>query len=301
MACIDVAIASCLTPPEPDPDEEPLLDALRARGVVAEVIPWDAKRNGVDGQQPRFQDANLTVLRSTWNYPRAVPAFLRWLEQTSQCTQLVNALPLLMSNYHKEYLLKLEAQGIAVVPTELVRVGESTSIAAVRTRRDWRGPLVVKPAVSAASYETHRVSDDSDEALRRLSATRDVLVQPYLNSVEQEGEHSVMYIDGEFTHAIRKSPRLAGESEHVSQALEIQADQRALAEQVLHTHGQSVSGSPLYARVDMTRGDDGQWVLMELELIEPSLFLLECPLALDRFATALVRLAARPGIAHLPA
>jgi len=103
-------------------------------------------------------------------------------------------------------------------------------------------------------------------------------------------ERSLVWIDGELTHAIRKSPRFAGGSESVSDEQPIAPDERALAERVLAP----LSGELLYARVDVVRDDDagGAPRLMELELIEPSLFLRQCPRALDRLASAIVRHAA---------
>jgi glutathione synthase/RimK-type ligase-like ATP-grasp enzyme len=149
--------------------------------------------------------------------------------------------------------------------------------------------VVVKPAVSAASLHTmlvdHANWDDGEEHLRRLVASRDVLVQPYLPAVEDDGERALILIDGALTHSVRKEPRFAAQDESVSDALPIERAQRRLAEAALAT----VDVPLLYGRIDVAPGPDGPPVVMELELIEPSLFLAQHPPALERFADAILR------------
>lgn len=120
--------------------------------------------------------------------------------------------------------------------------------------------------------------------LDELLADGDALIQPYVESVDTEGERSLMWIAGGLTHAIRKSPRFAGESEGVSGALEVSAEDRAFAGLTLGDFADRL----LYARIDVMRNGSGDLLLSELELIEPSLFLLQHPPALDRFADAIV-------------
>jgi glutathione synthase/RimK-type ligase-like ATP-grasp enzyme len=150
--------------------------------------------------------------------------------------------------------------------------------------------VVVKPAVSAASLHTILVDEanwaDGEDQLRRLLATRDALVQPYLPAVEDAGERALVFIDGVLTHAVRKHPRFAAEDESVSPALPIEPDQRRLAEAALATVGCPL----LYGRIDVAPGPEGAPVVMELELIEPSLFLVQHPPALERLADAVLRI-----------
>jgi hypothetical protein len=119
----------------------------------------------------------------------------------------------------------------------------------------------------------------------KLCAERDLLIQPYLPSVEGHGERALVWIDGEFTHAVRKSPRFADGAESVSEALPISSAERALG----HAALRDVADQLLYARVDVALGFDGTPVLMELELIEPSLFLLQNPRALQRLVEGIRR------------
>ena len=284
---VDVALATCARLPEPDPDAEPLLEALARAGISAEFLAWD-------DPAADFSRARLTLLRSTWNYPQLADEFGRWLDHTAAVSELWNPLPVVRWNIHKSYLLDLERRGVAVAPTELVRRGDSTSLRSIRSARNWED-VVVKPAVSAASYRTLRVRPGHDEAgeshLRLLAADGDVLVQRYLPSVEDHGERALVWIDGELTHSVRKSPRFEGQDESVSEAQPISDAEAELAEEAIA----AIDGEPLYARIDAAPAPGGGPVVMELELIEPSLFFPQAPQALERLVEGIRRrLARRP-------
>lgn len=277
---LDVALVTCRELPEPDPDAAPLSRALQEAGVGAQLVAWDDP--AVD-----WSHAKLTVPRSTWNYPLHRQAFLRWAERVDQVSSLWNPLAVVRWNSHKEYLTELEQQGIAVVPTAVVRKGSQVTLRSIMEARGWQ-ETVVKPAVSAASLNTLRVRPDDGDAgeahLRSLAAQRDALVQQYLPSVESYGERSLVWIDGELTHAVRKSPRFSGEGEFVSPtSVAFAPEEATLAHQAL----KAAPGPLLYARIDLAPGLDGLPALMELELIEPSLFFLQHPPALKKFVAAL--------------
>jgi glutathione synthase/RimK-type ligase-like ATP-grasp enzyme len=281
---LDVALAGCRLLPEPDPDQPLLEAALQSRGLRAATLAWDDP--GTD-----WTSARLTVLRSTWNYPHRPQDFLRWIDHTATVTELWNPPAVVHANIHKSYLLDLAERGVAAAPTRLIRRGSAVTLR--EAAGEW-GTVVVKPAVSAASLDTLRAESGSAEGeahLRALVATRDALVQPYLPSVEGTGERALVCIDGVLTHAVRKHPRFAAEDESVSGALPIADDERRLAERALAT----VDAPLLYARVDVARGADGRPLVMELELIEPSLFLMQHPPALERFADAILRAVRRGG------
>jgi len=279
---MDVALASCARLPEPDPDAAPLAAELSAAGISSEVLAWDDP--GAD-----WSSGRLTVLRSTWNYPRHREAFLDWARAVSCVSELWNPLHVVRWNSHKGYLLELEEAGVQVTPTELLRQGAPELLAEVMARNGWE-LAVVKPAVSAASFKTMLVGPDNLEAgeahLQALAPERDVLIQRYLPSVEDYGERALVWIDGELTHAVRKTPRFDGDDESVSDAVPISAPEAALAQRAIET----VEGPLLYARIDVAPGPEGDPVLMELELIEPSLFFPQCPAALARYVAAVRRL-----------
>jgi hypothetical protein len=279
---LDVALVSCRELPEPDPDAAPLARALAAAGIEAEVLAWD------DGAVD-WSRARLTVLRSAWNYPSHRDAFLDWAERASTVSTLWNPLPVVRWSTYKGYLLELEGKGIPVVPTVLLLRGAAATLCEVRAERAWED-VVVKPVVSAASFKTRRFGAGSLEAgethLKELLAERDVLVQRYLPSVEDHGERALVWIDGELTHAVRKTPRFEGEDESVSTgAVAIAPAEAALARRVID----AVRGPLLYGRVDVAPGPEGEPVLMELELVEPSLFFPQCLPALERFVAGIRR------------
>lgn len=278
-------IATCRPLPEPDPDEELLLAALGARGIEARMVAWNDPHEDWRG--------GCTLIRSTWDYVHHYEDFLRWIDLVAARGVLWNPAAVLRGNLHKGYLLQLEARGVPVTPTALLARGSRQTLAALVAARAWR-EVVVKPAVGAGSFATHRIIDCATPAAQaifaELLAARDVLVQPYLTSVEGHGERALVWIDGAFTHAVRKSPRFAADSESVSEALAIPAEELVVAERALSTAtllaGMTLTDL-LYARVDVARDAEGNVVLMELELVEPSLFLLQSPAALERFATAI--------------
>ncbi len=281
---MELRIATCRPLPEPDPDEEPLLAALAGHGVRARMVAWSAPEEDWDAPVP-------TVVRSTWDYLHHPDEFLAWIERAARAAPLWNPAAVLRWNVNKFYLRELAAEGFPIVPTAFLARGEHTRLAAVLAERDW-DDVVVKPAVSAASFGTLRVrAGNADERTRGeqhladLLATRDALVQRYAPAVETSGERALVWIDGELTHAVRKCPRFAGEGESVSGALAIAEDERALAERLLARFGREL----LYARVDVVRDEHGAPRLMELELLEPSLFLAQHPPALARLAAALSR------------
>jgi hypothetical protein len=278
---VHLRIATCKPLPEPDWDEELLLEALRARGIQARVCAWNDPREDWDARVP-------TVIRSTWDYIHDLPRFLAWAERAERAASLWNPLAVVRANVHKRYLVELGARGVPTVETALVERARACSLAALARERGWRR-LMLKPAVGASSFGARRFEAHEHEAaqlhLDLLLARGDALVQPYLESVEGHGERALVWIDGELTHAVRKNPRFAGGEERVSEAVAIEPDERALAEQAL-------AGAPaglLYARVDVARAADGRPRVMELELVEPSLFLRQHAPACARLVAALAR------------
>jgi glutathione synthase/RimK-type ligase-like ATP-grasp enzyme len=278
---MQLRVATCRPLPEPDPDEDLLLAALARHGVAARVAAWNDPAEDWDAPA-------ATVIRSTWDYVHDLPRYLAWVARAARAAPLWNPARVVRGNVHKEYLLELPARGVATVPTELVRHGERPLLWDLVRERGW-SDVVVKPAVGAGSFATLRVRPGALEAgerhLAELVAERDVLVQPYLASVEGHGERALVWIDGAFTHAVRKTPRFAGDEERVSDALPIEPDELALGERALAP----LAADLLYARVDVARDAAGAPLVMELELVEPSLFLRQHPPALERLCAALAR------------
>lgn len=275
-----IAIGTCKQLPEPDPDQSLLLEALAREGADPVLLAWD-------DSAPIPDDLDCCVLRSTWDYYRDPARFLSWVDAVANRMTLLNPRDIVRWNHHKHYMDELEKDGLRIVPTAFMNKGESTSLEQCMNDRGW-DDVVVKPSVSAASFRTKRFMRndvaEGEQFLAELCADRDCMVQRYMPEVDHSGERSLVWIDGELTHAIRKDPRFAGHDERVSEALTPTSEERSFADAAL----QRVASKCLYARVDVVRDDDGALALSELELIEPSLFLLQHPPALDRLVNAIM-------------
>ncbi|MGW4378277.1 ATP-grasp domain-containing protein [Kitasatospora sp. NPDC004531] len=253
----------------------PVLAAFARAGVVAEAPFWDDP--AVD-----WSGYDLVLVRSVWDYILHRDAFLAWARRTAALTRVANPVPVLERNTDKTYLRDLAAAGVPIVPTVWVAPGEEL------TGADWP-ELVVKPTISSGARDTLRTTDRA-EALAHVAALtaagRTAMVQPYLSMVEDEGETSLLYLGGGFSHAVRRGPMLGGGFEDV--AREPAEDQLALAERILAAVPQRAE--LLYARVDLVRLPDGSPVLIELELTEPRLFLALRPDGPEALAVAALRL-----------
>lgn len=267
-----IALVTCLEMPEPDHDEVLLSAAFTAGGCDAETVAWD-------DPLVEWGSYRLAVVRSTWNYPEKEAEFRQWIVETAGKTRLVNPAEVMLGNIHKGYLTELAAQGVATVPTLLVRRGEAVEGV------PFEGGLVVKPAVGAGSMFVRVFEAEEREAalgyLVESVALRDTLVQPVVPSVFGEGERALVWIGGQFTHKVVKRPRFDDDDESVSEGMELDAEDLEIGEAVARRFPAGV----LYARVDVMRFE-GRLVLSELELTEPSQFFFRNPSALDSFVSA---------------
>lgn len=289
-----IALVTARAARDLDDDLAPLREALLERGADVHVVDWDDE--AID-----WGSFDLAVLRSTWDYTDRLETFLAWVARAAAATRLVNPPGLVRWSTDKHYLADLEAAGIATVPSRFVEPGGDAATAidaflALHAAND----LVVKPAVGAGSRDARRHAHDRrDDAVAHaqglLDRGRSVLLQPYLDRVDEAGETALIHVDGTFSHAIRKGPLLRTNedatralfaAEHIT-AREPGEDERALARRVLDVL--PVEGAPAYARVDLIRDADGAPVVLELELVEPSLFFAYAEGSALRFADALLR------------
>jgi glutathione synthase/RimK-type ligase-like ATP-grasp enzyme len=271
-------VATCTTLPEPDPDEAPLAAALAAAGIDARLVAWDDPAADWTSPIP-------TILRSTWNYSLARDQFLAWCDAVALTAPLINPPAVVHATSHKRYLLELAARDVPIVPTVLIPAGGALGDTAASWDR-----IVIKPAVAAGSLGAKVFARDERDAaaahVAAWTARGEVLVQPYLASVETHGERSLIWIDGAFTHAIRKSPRFSGDAEQVTGPHPIAVDEQRVAEAALEPWAAT---EILYGRVDLARDALGNPCVMELELIEPSLFFAKHPPSVDRYIAGLTR------------
>ncbi|MFG2296115.1 RimK family alpha-L-glutamate ligase [Streptomyces sp. NPDC048603] len=280
-----VAIATSKAGMHADADLGPVVAALRDEGLTAEPVPWDA-------EPATWEGFDLAVVRSTWDYTERLDEFLAWADRTAQVTRLYNPAPMVRWNTDKRYLRHLAERQVAVVPTRFIEPGEQYG----PDRFPEHTGLVVKPAVSAgardtARYEPGRHADAMRHARTLLDQGRVVMVQPYLRLVE-EGERALVFVCGEFSHAIRKGPVLTEpgviDNDRIAHpdvtAYQPTDEERETARAALAAVPSAEA--PLFARVDLALDDARKPVVMELELVEPDLFLAHHPDAVRRLAHA---------------
>jgi hypothetical protein len=263
-----------------------LVTAFGNLGIETEVVPW--------GAGPDWARFDGVLIRHTWDYVFDREAFLVWADGVAEVTRLANAPEVLRWNTDKRYLRDLEAAGISIVPTVWVAAGEDVPDVG------WDS-FVVKPSVSAGARLSARYvrGDDIRPHIDRIHMTGAVaMLQPYVATVDRQGETGTYVFGGEVSHAIRKgsvlndvrAPRddLSASSHQLVGPATVETTLADFAVQVLE------SAPPvLYCRVDTVVDDEGQPMLMELEATEPFLFLEHTPRAADHFALAVSRWLAR--------
>ena len=283
----EVAFATYHKSPDVTDDDRLVADALRREGVTVTPAIWNAP----DIDWSRFDAA---IIRSTWDYHLMPERFAAWLRRCSAAgIRLWNKPDVLLQNMDKRYLCALADKGVAVVPTICLPSSQELSLRSVLDNSNWN-EVVIKPAISAAAFGTWRTSLKTADAHQIRFAeqirSRDLLVQPYLPEIASGGEWSLVFLGGHYSHAVLKQPapddfRVQREFGGTSVPAHPPAALIRDANFALSTIGQEL----LYARVDGIE-QDGRLILMELELIEPYLFLSSASSAAHRFAKAILRL-----------
>ncbi|MEU0003472.1 hypothetical protein ABZ079_03985 [Streptomyces sp. NPDC006314] len=271
--------------PSHDKDLSVLARALTDAGAEAEARYWDdpdADWGGYD----------LVVIRSTWDYSWRAEEFTAWVERVGALTRLVNPAPVVRWNTDKRYLGELAAAGVPTVPTRYIAPGEPADLPADHE-------YVVKPTSGAgARFAARYTPAEHDTALRQLAAMHaegfTAMVQPYVRGIDVSGERALQFFGGGLLHASRKGAVLAPGTPYDADKVahpdlepwQPTDEELAVAEKALA----AVPGGPglLYARVDLVDGEDGEPRLMELELIEPNLFLWLHPDSLSRVTEAIL-------------
>jgi len=279
-----IALATYDRAPRLAPDDQLLLPALAAAGIDAEPAVWS-------DDAVAWETFDGVVVRSCWDYHLHIQEFKSWLARLDAGrVPAWNSIATIEWNADKRYLLDLARRGVVTIPTMIVARGDAGAVEATAKAEGW-SRFVLKPTVSASGHETHALelplNDEARHAIARTLALGDALVQPFAPEVPRDGELSFTFIDGRLSHATIK--RAAGnefrvQTEHGG-SVDPTDPPREIAEQATHVLA-ALSDVPLYARVDgIARG--GQFLLMELELIEPNLFFGFAPGSAERFAAAL--------------
>jgi glutathione synthase/RimK-type ligase-like ATP-grasp enzyme len=276
--------------PQGAESERLMLPYLAAAGVETQIVDWrrpDWRRAGVD-----YRGFDLLVLRSCWDYHLRGAEFTEWLRHAASEVAVLNDVETVLWNRNKFYLREMESQGIEIAPT-IFATGREAIGAAERAQIEGWPKIVVKPAVSASAHNTRLLEGAAlprDAELAQQMAGEPFLIQQFIPEIQTHGEISFIYIDGRFSHAVLKRPAAGdfrvqqehgGSSEPFipSAALMDQANRIAAAVPQVR--------DSLYCRLDAV-ATEGRLVLMELELIEPELFLGLADGAAERFAGAIV-------------
>jgi glutathione synthase/RimK-type ligase-like ATP-grasp enzyme len=266
----------------PDPETPLLAEALAGDGYEVDVSDW--RDASVD-----WSDARVTVVRSPWDYVDDLDAFLDWAALVDAASELWNPLELLRWNTHKAYLLDLHARGAPIVPTVVLLGGSAASLDGICDAQGWNA-VVVKPAVASGGVGARKAAvgdPDAQSHLDDLLARGDVLVQQFASSVEAEGEWSVVLVDGEVAHAVRKWPaagdyRVQYEWGGHSEVATPSAGLAELATRVCD----ALPTPAMYARIDVV-SIAGAWYVMEVEVTEPALWLDDAPATTRLLADAI--------------
>lgn len=290
----NLALVTCQAHPHLTGDDRLLLKPLLAAGVRPSIVSWDAA-------QVEWERFDGVLVRSPWDYFERIDAFHEWLARLVQAeVQVWNPVPIMRSNTDKNYLRNLEAGGVTIPLTHWIERGAEVDLAALKALGGLER-YVVKPTISGGAAETWvsgtQTAPEEQAALERILQRSGAMLQSYLPEIESQGEWSLMFFGGEFSHAIKKLPaggdfRVQTEHGGSVQSLPAPAALIEEAEDILR----GLRKDLLYARVDGLE-IAGEFTLLELELVEPELFFRCDPGAPQRFVEALLELR-QPGGVH---
>lgn len=246
-----------------------LIEPLKKFGWEVETVSWKNKNIN-------WRDYEVVIVRSTWDYQKSPKEFLQVLEEINSQTQLENKLEIIKWNMDKTYLRDLEIKGIKIVPSiwrdKFNSYEVSSFFDALKTNE-----IIIKPTISANADNTFRINKiNLDSYISILDTTFKngrFVVQPFIKNIITEGEYSLFYFGGEYSHTILKTPKqndFRVQEEHGGklQLIQPEEEMKKEAEKILNVIEQDL----LYARIDFVRTDKNDFALMELELIEPSLY-----------------------------
>lgn len=274
-----LALATCTKQPNLHESDIPLIALFKQYNIEAEAAIWNSPAIN-------WQNYDAVLIRSVWDYHLHETEFTQWLEAlVENGIYVLNPVNTILKNNHKFYLQQLEQSGIYIIPTVFIPSTESFSIPAI-VADSWK-KAVIKPAVSAGSYLTKVFTAEEATAIeneyRTIACERDLLIQPFLPEVVSDGELSLLYFNRTFSHAVLKTPkqgdfRVQQEFGGHTVAYTPTSETLEAADKIIrHTDGEL-----LYARVDGVILN-GQFALMELELIEPYLFFAYKPGSIELF------------------
>lgn len=289
---IAIFVSAAYGPEHPHQDDALLRQALESHNCDADIVVWD---------DPSADCAayDAGIIRSCWDYDRRVEAFLERMTQVSRTLRLFNPIELIRANSDKRYLLDLERRGICTVPTVFVeapstREGLSERPALPALPGEW-DQVIVKPTVSASGRDTYKYAGHRRDAIQEACAAifekgKQPMLQRYFETVEHFGEHSSVIIDGHITFTMKKTPAENNYLVHQHLGGTYAAQQTSDAEVLfLRDLLSKLDDIPLYLRVDYLRDVAGNLYLLELEAIEPNLYLHQNPKGLELLVNGLLK------------
>jgi len=281
-----IAFATCKDLGAFTPDDQLAAKILTYQNVTVDAASWD-------DPEVEWQQYEAVILRSTWNYHRKLPEFLRWLQTFDDAdVRLWNPTDVVLANVSKKYLIDFERSGIPIVPTVWVPQNKNTQLKSILQKQNW-DHAIIKPDVSASAYQTMNASlstaEDDQYQLDEIMKSSGALIQDFRNEIVETGEWSLIFFDREFSHAVLKYPS-AGDfrvQEELGGIISAEIPSASLIRQAQNVLD-NVNGRLLYARVDGILSKN-EFLLMELELIEPSLFMGFSTGAAERFARSIIK------------
>ncbi len=260
----------------------PHFDAL---GWQVQAVDW--RSNSVS-----WDHFDAVYIGVPWDYPEEPDRFMRLLELIDRSSAvLVNDLSLVRWTLAKTYLRDLEKGGVAIVPSLWLDAMDATMVSNAFKHFDI-DTIIVKPVVSTNATDTYLLSPDRlaecEAELTEKFRQRPLVVQPFIERITKDGEYSLFFFDKSYSHAIQKIPQQGDfrvQEEYGAQIAPIDANEviQAAASRAIAL----VNPSPAYARIDFVQDNADQYLLMELELIEPSMYLRTNAFAAERFARAI--------------
>ncbi len=279
-----IVFATCSRIPNLTEDDRSVVEHLRRQRIQVEPLVWNAH-----DRPPR--DFEIVVIRSCWDYHFTPRQFLHWTSEIqTEGIPLWNPASVVEWNLDKVYLRDLEERGVSIPPTVWLERRSESNLAAILHEQGWE-KAIVKPAVSATAFQTWRTSPaqarSHQDMLEKLLETSGVIVQRFVDEIQTRGEWSLIFFLKEYSHAVlkRAKPGDFRVQEDFGGFLDKTAPSASLIEQAQRIV-ELIEEQLLFARVDGVE-IDGNFQLMELELIEPALFLLQDPLAARRFSDAI--------------
>lgn len=265
-------------------EENLIRDALQNNGLRVDVAYWDDVNYD-------WSKTKIALIRTTWDYYQHISKFISWIDKVSEQTTLVNSKKLLKWNLDKSYLFDLEKNGVRIVPTVIVKKNNFKTLIEITNEKQWN-EIIIKPAISAAAYHTYRLKKEEfknfENKFSDLVKNHDMLIQPFFASILNQGEASLMLVNGHFTHSILKKAkagdfRVQDDFGGMVYGYEASKNEINLAEKVFS----SCDEIPLYGRVDIMWDDVGLPTVSELEIIEPEIWMRNYPKYAEYLADAI--------------